>query len=120
MCLIVLGSNICFDVETVAGEHADEISWTLGTCTSSQVYDDDYIIYTQQCCLAAGQHTLECKDYRGNGWNDPTSGENTYVQIDGVSYCDDFTACSPVLGTVIVTSCFTKTVTVTIGGSGVG
>merc|ERR1711974_337264 len=73
----------CFDMKTTTKQYGDEISWTFGTCKSSQYKSHN--VYTQKCCLAPGKYTLSCKDSYGDGWN------GGYLEISGTKVCNDFT-----------------------------
>ena len=64
-------------------DYGDENSWTLGTCSSSQTYEDNKE-YSDKCCLAPGTHTLTCKDSYGDGW------EGGYIEFQESKYCDGF------------------------------
>ena len=64
-------------------EFGDENSWTFGTCSSSQTYENNKE-YSEKCCLAPGTHTLTCKDSYGDGW------EGGYIEIQESKYCDGF------------------------------
>ena len=61
----------------------NDISWSLGTCTSSQAYES-YTEYVEQCCLGDGVFTLKCINPVGDGWY---SG---FIEIQGNQYCGDF------------------------------
>ena len=64
---------------------AREITWSLGTCTSSKAgtYKNNKI-YTKNCFLASGTYDLKCQDTYGDGWN------GGFVTIKGKKYCDKF------------------------------
>ena len=64
-------------------DYGEEISWTLGNCTSGQTYGNDQS-YEEDCCLHPGTYTLTCEDSYGDGWN------GAYIEIKGTQYCDDF------------------------------
>ena len=72
-------------------EWGSEIKWKLGKCKSNRKYRKDKV-YTKQCCLTSGIHTLTCKDAWGDGWN------GGYIEIKsydptvqhGQRYCADF------------------------------
>jgi len=63
----------------------NENSYVIGTCASKQRYRR-YQNYEEECCLAPGDYTLECKDSWGDGWH------GGYLEIDGKKYCDRFRA----------------------------
>ena len=84
---------------TTTKQYADEITWSLGTCTNAQTYEDNKE-YTQKCCTGTGDFTLSCKDSYYDGW------DGGYLQIYGVKYCHDFYSGAE------------KTATVTLGSTG--
>ena len=63
--------------------NAAQASWTLGDCSSNQVYDD-YTQYTEQCCLLPGEYTLRCKGADVSGF------QGGYVEIQGNKYCEGY------------------------------
>ena len=65
--------------------YGNENSWSLGSCTSSQAYTANSF-FSQQCCVATGDHTLTCKDSYGDGWH------GGFIEIGGKRYCEDFTS----------------------------
>jgi len=70
---------------TNAKDFAKEIVWTVDSnsfCAASGFVDNNS--RTTQCCLASGEHTLNCKDMYGDGWN------GSFVQIKGNTLCADF------------------------------
>ena len=75
--------DICFDVSLTTTAWGVENSWTLGECSSTSVHTD-YTTYEAECCLPAGEYTLECKDSYGDGWH------NGSITINGISYCGGF------------------------------
>ena len=69
---------------------SSEVAWSVGACSSHTDNDGkneytDHAHFTQQCCLAAGNHKITCKDSYGDGWH------GGYLEINGVKYCEDFT-----------------------------
>jgi len=60
-------NETCFNIGVATGPDGDEISWTLGSCASSQKYLP-YKAYIEECCLESGDYILTCKDSKGNGW----------------------------------------------------
>ena len=64
------------------------VSWKLDTCFISE--EEAYKKhnsegqYIKRCCLAAGDHTLICRDSGGDGWN------GGFMEIQGHIYCNDF------------------------------
>ena len=81
--LIFSANNVCFPVELTTKTWAREISWSIGSCSSNQVYKNRKV-YAKQCCLAPGDHTLNCKDSYGDGW------QGGFIEIYGRRYCEDF------------------------------
>ena len=67
----------CFDVMLTTNSYGNENSWSLGSCTSSQAYTDKSF-FSQQCCVARGDHTLTCKDSHGDGWH------GGFIEIGGI------------------------------------
>ena len=71
-------------------DFSSEIYWSVGSCTSytnnygENVYMDN-APFTQQCCLASGNHKVTCADSHSDGWH------GGYLEINGVKYCEDFT-----------------------------
>ena len=57
----------------------------MGTCMSQNIPYDSQSNRSEECCLAAGAYSLDCKCSFGDGWH------GGYLEIDGVKYCDDFT-----------------------------
>ena len=47
-------------------------------------YQNDQV-YTEECCLDAGKHTLTCDDTGKDGWR------GGFIVIQGKKYCEDFT-----------------------------
>ena len=45
---------------------------------------ENHKTHEAECCLPAGEYTLECKDSYGDGWH------GGYITIDGKDYCDAF------------------------------
>jgi len=85
----------CFDVELTTVSYGTEISWSLGSCSSEEAYEDNNM-YIKQCCLAPAAHTLTCLDSYGDGWNGGS------IVIQGQTYCDDFAFGSSVTREVII------------------
>ena len=46
-------------------------------------YQEDQV-YTEECCLAVGKHTLSCDDTYKDGWH------GGFIAIQGEEYCKDF------------------------------
>ena len=42
------------------------------------------MVYEQECCLEAGEHTVYCRDSYGDGWH------GGYLEINGDKFCDTF------------------------------
>ena len=91
----------CITVQlNIDGETQDERStilkinatakWMLGSCYSSNSFEEDVnyqypAMYTENCCLEPGRHTLTCySDPPARGW------KNAYISINGHRFCDDF------------------------------
>jgi len=70
-------------VEVTTNTWASEMSWTIGSCSSSQKYSNNKI-FVEKCCLFPGDYILRCKDSYGDGW------KGSYVKIDGKRYCQHF------------------------------
>ena len=85
-CFFFLPAEVtCFDVEITTTQYGRESSWSFGSCSSSQAYTDNSV-YSEQCCLSPGDHTLKCKDSYGDGWH------GGFIEIGGERYCEDFTS----------------------------
>ena len=68
-----------------ANYNAENLYWTLGTCSTSVTYQNGKAIKESDCCLAPGNHTLTCYNMRQpDGWN------LGFIVINGERYCDDF------------------------------
>ena len=76
--------NDCFDVVLTTKRWAEEITWSIGSCRSSQSYMN-FNVFTQQCCLADGDYKIKCQDSYADGWH------GGYLEINGQKYCEDFT-----------------------------
>ena len=58
--------------------------WELGSCNGENDYESNKTII-QRCCLLPGPQILICyNDKNTLGWG------NTYIEIQGKRYCDDF------------------------------
>ena len=55
----------------------------MGRCSSDKTYSDNSE-YTEECCLAAGVHTLNCLDSEEDGWH------GGFIVIQGRRYCENF------------------------------
>ena len=84
ICCCISGSEGCFDVRLTTKFYGNQISWSVGSCTSNQPYRDDKV-FTQECCHADGSYKITCKDSGGGGWH------GGYLEINGQQYCKDFT-----------------------------
>jgi hypothetical protein len=73
----------CTNIKIVTKNWGYENSYSLGTCTSKQVYGTRKE-YTEECCLPFGEYALDCKCSYGDGWH------GGYLEIDGTKYCKDF------------------------------
>ena len=71
------------DIKIVTKRWGSENSWTFGSCSSAQAYNNRET-YTEQCCQEAGDYELVCKDSYGDGWH------TGYLEIGGTKYCDTF------------------------------
>jgi len=78
------GSTNCFNVTITTRQWGHENSWTLGTCASDDLGYQKNQVYTEECCLAAGKHTLTCDDTYKDGWH------GGFIAIQGEEYCKDF------------------------------
>ena len=66
-------------------QHSFDIEWSLGTCNSKEVTYEDNKQYLHKCCMKPGKYVLRCINKRAPyGWND------SYIEIQGHRYCDDF------------------------------
>ena len=81
---IKTGSTNCFNVTITTRKWGHENSWTLGTCASDDLGYQKNQVYTEECCLAAGKHTLTCDDTYKDGWH------GGFIAIQGEEYCKDF------------------------------
>ena len=81
---IKTGSTNCFNVTITTKDYGNENSWTLGTCYQHGDFENDQV-YTEECCLDAGKHTLTCDDSWKDGWH------GGFIVIQGKKYCEDFT-----------------------------
>ena len=76
---------VCVDIKIVTSYDADHVYWTLGTCSTSIEYTDNQILKENDCCLAAGNHTLNCYNTKHpHGW------KKGFIIVNGKNYCDDF------------------------------
>ena len=80
---VYLFTETCVDVKLTTISWANEISWSFGSCNSSQPYFDDNV-HTERCCLLPGEHALKCKDSYGDGWH------GGFIEIKGAKYCETF------------------------------
>jgi len=90
------GSNL-HTLEMHTAIYGDEISWNfLGVedCDSDGANYESDSLYTTNCCIPSGQHTLMCNDSYGDGWH------GAYMLIDGTKYCEDFHD-GPVMSVVV-------------------
>ena len=93
----VAPDNVCFPVKLTTKTWANEISWSIGTCSSDQVYKNQKE-YVKECCVLSGDYTLKCKDSYGDGWHGGS------IEIYGKSYCDDFKSGREATATLKITS----------------
>jgi hypothetical protein len=75
--------DICFEVSLTTTKWGNENTWTLGECSSTSLHANSET-YEAECCLPAGEYTLECKDSYGDGWH------GGYIVINGNTYCEGF------------------------------
>merc|ERR1711951_102090 len=64
---------------------AYENSWTFGSCSSQQTYDDDEV-YNVECCQPAGNYELTCIDDYGDGWH----GGFIQIGTSPTKHCKNF------------------------------
>jgi len=76
--------KVCGKIKVRTENWGYENSYAIGTCVSQQEYGY-YEDYEEDCCLAPGTYSMDCKCSWGDGWH------GGYVEINGVKYCDDFT-----------------------------
>ena len=72
----------CFNVTLTTKKWADEIGWSVDTCSSNKTYKNNKV-YERECCLEAGEKMISCNDTWGDGWN------GGYLEINGEKYCND-------------------------------
>ena len=78
--------EVCHDIKIRTGRGwGNDKSYKFGSCSSQQTYGPRQVI-TEKCCQPPGVYNLICKSYSDNGW------QGGYLKIDGVKYCDNFTA----------------------------
>ena len=77
--------EVCVDINLTTKDWGKEVSWTFGSCDSTQDYGNNGQ-YTEKCCLGVGDYKLSCKDTFGDGWH------GGFVEIQGNKYCEDFTS----------------------------
>ena len=58
-------------------------SWSLGNCSSNQMFDS-HMTQTTSCCLTVGNYTLKCMDSGGDGWS------GGFITVQGKKYCEHF------------------------------
>ena len=58
-------------------------SWSLGNCSSNQMFES-HMTQTTSCCLTAGNYTLKCMDSGGDGWS------GGFITVQGKKYCEHF------------------------------
>ena len=66
--------------------------WKLDSCNGPNIFPTSWpipkeadLIYFERCCLATGIYTLICNNHLGPfGWG------NSFIEIFGERYCDDF------------------------------
>ena len=75
----------CMKLKIVTKTYANENSWSFGSCSNIQSYEDNQT-YIEFCCQPSGIYTLECIDNYGDGWH------RGYIQIGGKrkKYCRNF------------------------------
>jgi len=62
------GDDKCITITTRTRRYGDENSWTFGSCSSNQVYENQET-YEQECCQPAGSYDLVCECSYGDGWH---------------------------------------------------
>ena len=88
--------EVCVDMDLTTRAWGHEISWTFGSCDSTQAYANNGQ-YSESCCLVPGEYTLSCLDTYGDGWH------GGFLEIQGTRYCEDFTSGSVAAHQVTVT-----------------
>ena len=76
--------EVCHDIKIRTERWGNENSYQIGECSSQRQYGNKRN-YEENCCLAPGTYTLDCKCSYGDGWH------GGYIEIDGIKYCQDFT-----------------------------
>ena len=85
LCPDFTGNENCFNVKMSAVQYGSDAEWQLGACSSVGTKYDNHKKYIHRCCLKPGQHILTCINKRNPyGWG------NSYIEIQGQRYCDDF------------------------------
>ena len=79
------GEDVCTEIIVVTGNYGNENSFSFGSCNSTQEYPS-YNTTIEICCQPAGTYELVCTDTYGDGWH------GGYIEVEGMSYCGDFTA----------------------------
>ena len=83
--LFKLYVEACHNIKIRTESWGYENSYVMDSCASQQTYATRSN-YEEECCLAPGTYTLECKCSYGDGWH------GGYLEIDGTQYCKDFTS----------------------------
>ena len=71
-------SLICLDTKLRVTRSG--YSWKLGKCFGPRYFIGNGL-YTDMCCLTAGEHTLTCKATENSGWVD------SYFMLMGQYFC---------------------------------
>ena len=77
----------CIDMKLVTKTWGEEISWSFGSCSSTQTYANNKE-YDIKCCQPPGKYDFKCIDSYGDGWH------GGYIRVPGTStinLCQDFT-----------------------------
>jgi hypothetical protein len=83
-------TGLVSSVSVETGSWANEMSWTVGSCSSEENYKSDSV-YTPSCCLHEGSYTLTCKDSYGDAWNGlGLHGLQRFLLVHIWSLCEQF------------------------------
>ena len=97
-CLLFYTVVVAVSVKLKTYLWGHEISWKISdTCKSAQTYynNDEY---SQTCYLTLEEHTLQCLDSHGDGWN------GGYIEIQGKKYCETFTIGKSMTATITISN----------------
>jgi len=76
-------NQVCTTIKLQTKAWGNEVSWTFGSCKSSQQYANN-TSYSIKCCQPAGNYTLTCTDSWHDGWH------GGYIEIGSKKYCRKF------------------------------